>query len=535
MEGDTLQYMSLSPSTAADFESYQSLLSAIVDSSDDAIVSKNLDGIITSWNKGAQRIFGYEAHEVIGKPVMMLIPADRQSEEQEILSRLRSGRRMDHFETIRLRKDGSSLEVSLTISPVKTSDGRIIGASKIVRDISQRRQAEAQARAATEELQKQSRIKDEFIATLSHELRTPLQSILGWVQLLRYEDPTAAEVTEGLEVIERNVLAQGRIVEDLLEMNRLMSGKIRLEMEPIDLGRVTEEAVESVMPSAQTKEITIRKILAVPVPSVTGDAGRIQQVLWNLLTNAIKFTPRKGEITVHLARVDSQLEITVTDNGIGISADFLPYVFDRFRQADGSSTRQHGGLGLGLAIVKSLVELHGGTVAVDSPGPGKGSSFMISLPVAAVSSKAMDAVHENHSPALPASILSDALKQVEVLVVDDDADARTLIGRILGKAGATIVQAGSGADALTILEHSRPQLIICDIGMPGMDGHAFIRTVRAHSDPCVARIPALALTAYSRTEDRMKAITAGFQMHIGKPVGSAELLLLASTLVTWRV
>ncbi len=524
--------MSPPSETSPEFEAYQSLLSAIVDSSDDAIISKNLDGIITSWNKSAERIFGYSAEEIVGHPVTMLIPSGRQDEETQIIATLKKGGRVDHFETVRVRKDGSPLEVSLTISPVKDLHGRVIGASKIARDITGRRLAEAQARAAVEEVQKQSRIKDEFIATLSHELRTPLQSILGWVQLLRHEKPTTAELAEGLEVIERNVTAQSRIVEDLLEMNRLMSGKIRLDMAPVDLSKVIEEALDSVMPSALTKEITIRKILAVPSPPVTGDAGRLQQVLWNLLTNAIKFTPRKGAITVQLTRVDSHMEIEVTDNGIGISEDFLPYVFDRFRQADGSTTRRHGGLGLGLAIVKNLVELHGGGVTVESAGTGAGSTFKVVLPVAAAIPVPEDdsGVHYSSGP-----ILSESLKGVEVLVVDDDPDARSLISRILEKAGATVLHAGSGADALTILEQSHPRLIISDIGMPGMDGHAFIAMVRNHPDNAVARIPALALTAYSRIEDRMKAITAGFQMHIGKPVGAAELLLLATTLVTWRV
>jgi PAS domain S-box-containing protein len=515
------------------FASHESLLSAIIDSSDDAIVSKDLDGIITSWNKAAERIFGFTSAETAGQPVTMLIPPDRQDEEQHILQLLRRGERVDHFETVRMRKDGTLLEVSLTISPVKNAEGIIVGASKIARDISERKKVEAEARSAAAEVEKQIRLKDEFLATLSHELRTPLQAILGWVQLLREEGASAAELAEGLEVIERNTLAQGRIVEDLLEMNRLMSGKVRLEMRPVDLGKVIEDALESVRPAARARDIVIKKLLSFPSPPVSGDAGRLQQVCWNLLTNAIKFTPRHGTITVKLGEVASHVEISVADSGIGIPAGFLPHVFERFRQADGSMTRQYGGLGLGLAIVKNLVELHGGIATARSDGEGKGATFTVRLPVAAVN----EIPANDSAPGTPRGQLDapDALKDIEILVIDDEPDTRALLVRVLSKVGASVITAGSAAEGLSLLETNRPRLIVCDIGLPGTDGYAFIRAVRALPDETVARIPALALTAYARSEDRMKAIAAGFQMHLGKPANGAELLLLATSLIHWRV
>lgn len=520
---------SMHPADTEIFRSYEYLLSAIVDSSDDAIVSKNLDGIITSWNKSAERIFGFTDAEAIGQPVTILIPEERQDEEKLILQRLREGLRVDHFETVRRRKDGTTLEVSLTISPVKNGEGVVVGASKIARDISARKKIEAEALRTAEEMERQSRIKDEFVATISHELRTPLQAIFGWVQLLRHENPTPEELAEGLEVIERNAQAQSRIVEDLLEMNRILSGKMRLDIQPVDLGIVVDEALESIKPAAIAKDIAIKKILNFPAPPVMGDPARLQQVFWNLFSNALKFTPRAGTITIHMMRVDSHVEVSITDTGAGISPEFLPHVFERFRQADGTTTRQHGGLGLGLAIVKNLVELHGGTAAVQSPGLGKGATFTLTFPIAGVVDEGAD------TGAGPDGPSSGALKGVEVLVVDDEPDSRLLLAHILRRAGASVLQAKSGGEALTMLKTSRPQLIVSDIGMPGMDGHTFIRAVRALPDEKVSGIPALALTAYTRTEDRMKAIAAGFQMHMGKPAGSAELVLLASTILKWRL
>ena len=320
----------------------------------------------------------------------MLIPPDRINEEADILARLNRGERIDHYETVRVRKDGSRIDVSLSVSPVKDGRGNIIGASKIARDITQQRRHEQEReellnseRAARSAAEHASHLKDEFLATLSHELRTPLNAILGWSQLLGM-NPDKPDLEQGLDAIQRNARAQTKLIEDLLDMSRIISGKVRLDVQWMDLAGVIDAAVDAVRPAAEAKGIRLRKILDPHAGPVSGDPTRLQQVIWNLLTNAIKFTPRAGKVDVLLERVNSHLEITVHDSGIGIKPDFLPLVFDRFRQVDSSTTREHGGLGLGLSIVKQLVELHGGTVRAKSAGEGEGATFIVSLPLAPI-------------------------------------------------------------------------------------------------------------------------------------------------------
>jgi PAS domain S-box-containing protein len=401
-------------------EAVRAHLAAIVDSSDDAIVSKTLDGIIRSWNAGARRIFGYTAEEAIGRPVLMLLPDDRKEEEAAILARLRAGERVDHFESVRVTKDGMHIDVSLTISPVRDSEGKIIGASKVARDISRQKQSERDLEAAKKmaeaanrekdalleserfaraEVERASRMKDEFLANLSHELRTPLSAILGWAQILR-NSPSQDDIEQGVQTIERNARAQVQIVDDLLDMSRITSGKIRLEVQRLDIAMVVRAAVETVKPVAETKGIRVQTVLDAFAGPVSGDPNRLQQVFWNLLTNAIKFTPKGGRVQVLLERVNSHLEVSVIDTGEGIVTEFLPYVFDRFRQADAGTNRRHAGLGLGLAIVKQLVELHGGTVRVKSGGPGSGSTFTVTLPLTVVHPEPLPDVGRRH-PAAP--------------------------------------------------------------------------------------------------------------------------------------
>ncbi|WP_218032865.1 PAS domain S-box protein [Brevifollis gellanilyticus] len=831
------------------FISPEHLLSAIIDSSDDAIVSKNLEGIITSWNKGAERLFGYSADEIVGQSVTKLIPPDRQDEEPQILQKLHRGERVEHFDTQRLRKDGTRIDVSLTISPVRNNDGAIVGASKVARDISgrkmweqemqdyraslemlnrlgsaltaehdleklvqlvtdagremsgaafgaffytvkrpeqeafmlytlsgapreafekfgmprntpifaptfegkgsvrignvrddprygqmaphhgmppghlpvtsylatsvvsmsgevigglfyghpmpdrftekaevmvnalagyaavamdnarlyadlqgkleqqhvmetalraseemssnilnssgdcilvmdlegniismnppglalfdiedfgplkgkpwedlwpaemrkalrtaiqaaargeigrfegecptakgvakwwdviisplrddqnivtrltstsrdiseQRRSAE-NARAAAEEAQKQSRMKDEFLATLSHELRTPLQSILGWTQLLLSGECDASEVKQGIEVIDRNANAQTRIIEDLLDMSRILSGKVRLDVQRIELAGLIEAAVETVRPAAQAKNIKLEAVLDPLAQPVSGDPNRLQQVFWNLLSNSIKFTPVGGKVQIVLERVNSHLEVSVTDNGAGISADFLPHVFERFRQADATTTRKHGGLGLGLAIVKHLAELHGGTVRAKSPGVNLGTTFTVMLPLAILHPEPYQG--ERRHPGVPGagSLVSPLppLDSITVLVVDDEEDARNLLLVVLSKAGAKVRTAGSVRQALDQWNEVVPDILISDIGMPEEDGYTLIQKIRALPEDKGRSVPAIALSAYTRTEDRIKAINAGFQMHLSKPADSLELLTMVSSLV----
>lgn len=537
---------SLDPQAVTDFLSADLLLSAIVDSSDDAIISKNLQGIVISWNRGAERLFGYVAEEVVGRPVTLLIPQDRQSEEPRILEELRQGRRVEHFDTVRVTKDGSLVHVSLTISPVRNAAGVIVGVSKIARDITARKEAETrhqeQTRAllkATEEAklagleaERQSRMKDEFLATLSHELRTPLQSILGWTQLLLTGESDAEEIHQGLEVIDRNARSQTRIIEDLLDMSRILSGKVRLDVQRTGLAGLIEEAVKTVRPAAEAKGIRLQAILDPLAQAVFGDPNRLQQVFWNLLSNAIKFTPRGGRVMILLERVNSHLEVAVTDTGAGISPDFLPYVFERFRQEDASATRSHGGLGLGLAIVKNLVELHGGKVTAKSGGLSTGATFTVALPLAVLHGEpAMDTrEHPAAETARPPRGRLPRLDGVSILLVDDEKDARNVVAAMLEKAGASVQAAASAQEALDSLETAVPNLMISDIGMPGEDGYSLIRKVRGLPPERGGNLPAIALSAYTRTEDRIQAITSGFQMHLSKPADALELLTVVESL-----
>ncbi len=384
-------------------------------------------------------------------------------------------------------------------------------------------------RAARAEAERVNRMKDEFLATLSHELRTPLNAILGWSRVLLARKGGDDDLKRGLETIARNAQAQTQLIEDLLDMSRIVSGKVRLDVQPLDLASVVDAAVDSVRPSAEARGIRLQKILDPMAGPVSGDPNRLQQVVWNLLSNAIKFTPKGGKVEVLLARVNSHLEVTVTDSGQGISADFLPYVFDRFRQADASSTRTYGGLGLGLSIVKQLVELHGGNVQAKSDGDNTGATFIVKLPLAPVrtgesrehpTAMRLSAVDGEHIP----------LDGVTVLVVDDETDARELIGEVLLQCGAAVLTASSADEGLKLLQSQRPNVVISDIGMPDKDGYQFMRDLRRISAVKGGNTPAIALTAFARSEDRTRAMVAGYQIHISKPIEPQELIATVASL-----
>ncbi len=515
------------------------LLAAIVSSSDDAIVSKSLQGIITSWNAGAERIFGYTSQEAIGQPVLMLLPPDRQDEEPRILAKLARGERVDHFHTIRVRKNGEHFPVSLTISPVRDVDGTIIGASKIARDITElkrvtdeREQLLESERAARAQAEHANRMKDEFLATVSHELRTPLNAIVGWTQVLKESDGAPEEIAEGVEIIERNARTQAQLIDDLLDLGRISSGKMTLDVERIEIGMVMQDAITSVRHTAELKRITIRTILNDVRGGMMGDKRRLQQVFWNLLSNAIKFTPSGGKIVVTIARVNSHVEIAITDTGRGIAPDFLPHVFERFRQADASTTRQFGGLGIGLALVKQLVELHGGEVRAESPGTGMGATFTICLPVmvARADSPRREKLFPPADPAQTAA--TEDLTGVKVLAVDDDRDSLEVVRRILSTRHAEVKTAASVEEALKEFASFRPHVVLSDIGMPHQDGYELVRLLRQL--PGGAAVPAAALTALARSDDRMRALLAGFQTHVSKPVAPAELVAVVRSLATFR-
>jgi PAS domain S-box-containing protein len=347
-------------------------LAAIVDSSDDAIVSKDLNGIIQSWNRAAERIFGYTAAEAIGQSITIIIPPERLHEEDRVLSQVRAGLIIDHFETVRRRKDGSPVDISLTVSPIQ-QDGRIVGASKIARDISEQRRLREAAENA-------SRLKDEFLATLSHELRTPLNTVVGYTSMMQKGLMDEAQRARALEIIHRNAQALVALVGELLDTSRIVTGRIRLEIRPFDLSALILEAVESIGPSAEAKRLSLN----VTVPDgwfIYGDRDRLRQVMWNLLTNAVKFTPSGGRIDVELSSVGSDLlRVKVRDTGIGVAADALPHLFERFWQAEAGKGREHGGLGLGLALSRHFVELHGGRIGAKSGGIGLGTEIWVELP-----------------------------------------------------------------------------------------------------------------------------------------------------------
>ena len=640
-------------------EELRSRLAAIVASSDDAIISKTLDGVITTWNEGAARIFGYAADEAVGRPITMLIPPDRLGEEPEILRRLRAGERVDHIETVRVRKDGTLLDISLTVSPIRNAAGEIVGASKIARDITPQKRAEEALRdsnvrfrlmanaapvliwiadsskqrvwfnkvwleftgrtaeqeqgfgwtqnvheddlarslqayaegfdtrrpfraeyrlrngdgvprwvieqatplfegpggqfsgyigscvditeskqlqaereemlraerVAREEAERVGRLKDEFLATVSHELRTPLNAILGWSTLLRRLKAGSEDHVRGLETIERNARVQGQIIADLLDMSRIISGKVQLDVQAIELAEVINAAIDAVKLSIEAKKLRLRVTLDAKAGRLRGDAGRLQQVIWNLLTNAVKFTPSGGFIHVVMERVNSHVEISVEDSGMGIRPEFLAFVFDRFRQADSSTTRRYGGLGLGLSIVKHLVELHGGSVRVKSGGEGQGSTFIVALPISAVLNDEIPP-HEprSFSDVDVGSIELPSLAGVRALVVDDQQDARILICRLIEEHGGRCSLADGGAEALRLLGEEDLNILISDIGMPDLDGYELIRRIRTMHASAARNIPAIALTAYARADDRQRALLAGFQMHVSKPVEPRELI-----------
>ena len=705
-------------------------LAAIIELSDDAIISKDLTGQITSWNAGAERIFGYTEAEAVGQPITIIIPPELREEEEDILRRLRAGERIEHFETVRVNKQGQRLSVSLSISPIKDAEGLIIGASKIARDITERKRAEeerlrllenerrarmeaeaaqrraaflaesgtvlsssldyqttvanvarmvvpdladwcrvdlldekgsirrlavahadpskvewadelerrypadpeaergvphvlrtgeselytdisdemlaqaakddehlrimrevgftsamivpltargrtvgaislisaesgrhygpedlafaeelarrcalaidnarlfGEAQAARQSAEQANRTKDEFLATLSHELRTPLTSILGWARMLTTTQLDSENTARALESIERNARAQGRLIDDILDVSRIITGKLRLDVRPVDLASVIEGAVESVRPAAEAKRIRLQRVLDTGPQVVSGDPERLQQVVWNLLSNAIKFTPKGGRVQVRLERINSHVEIVVSDTGRGISPDVLPHVFERFLQADSSTTREHSGLGLGLAIVRHLAELHGGTVRAESAGEGQGATFTVDLPLM-IARPPQPAVVRDEERVHPTAdtgerlVCPPELEGLHVLFVDDEEDARALLTTILESCGARVTAVGSAREALDELGREKFDVLLSDIGMPGEDGYWLIKRVRKLPPERGGRTPAAALTAYARAKDRLRVLRSGYQMHVPKPVEPAELVAVVANL-----
>ncbi len=391
----------------------------------------------------------------------------------------------------------------------------------------------ASERRARDQAEEATRLKDEFLATLSHELRTPLNAILGWGRLLQAGSVPEEKKTKALDTIVRNAVTQNQLIEDLLDVSRIISGKLRLDVDSVDMNQILEAALDVMRPAADAKGVRLQALLDPDVGLISGDAGRLQQIVWNLLANAVKFTPREGRVHITLRRKESYVEVSVADTGVGIAAEFLPYVFHRFRQQDGAITRKAGGLGLGLAIVKNLVELHGGSVSAHSDGEGKGATFIVQIPVAPVSSRPVPQSERAATARGPVALEVACPSEVEglkILVIDDEPDARELIRTVLEHCRALVTTAASAAEALDSLGREIPDVIVSDIGMPGEDGYAFIRTLRTRTREEGGRVPAVALTAYARPEDRTRALVEGFQSHATKPIDPQELLIVIANL-----
>lgn len=436
-----------------------------------------------------------------------------------------------------LRHDGVHRWVMDRGTPLFGAEEIFLGFIGSIIDINERKEAEDDSGArlkieqdARLEAERTALLKDEFLATVSHEMRTPLTAMLGWVQLLRNGSLPSETVPQALETIERNARAQAKLIDDLLDMSRILSGRLRLDMQTVNILDSVEAALAAAEPGAAAKRIEFVRRLDPLTGSVSGDPTRLQQVIWNLLNNAIKFTPAGGTISVSLERVNSHLEIEVSDTGEGISPEFLPHVFDRFRQQDASTMRRHQGLGLGLSIVKQLVELHGGSVRAKSPGIGQGATFVVALPI---SSEAGEKPARSKKPSAERPRVEDVVPTLlgtKVLVVDDDADARELLRSILAQNGASVKTADSAAEALRQIGERQPNVLVSDIGMPGEDGYELIRQLRRLPSEAGGQIPALALTAFARSDDRRRAINAGFHMHLAKPVEPAELVTVVASL-----
>jgi PAS domain S-box-containing protein len=485
------------------------LLAAIVASSDDAIVSKTLAGKILTWNEGAERLFGYSAAEVIGQPITLLIPAERLDEESTLLERLRRGERIEHFETVRVTKNGRRIDVSLTVSPVRDADGKIIGASKVARDITQRKEAEAALREA-------DRRKNEFLAILAHELRNPLAPIRNSLHILRMSAGSDPSVDCVSEIMERQVNHMVRLVDDLLEISRITSGKIELRKEPVELAAIVRGAVETSRPLIEDAHHRLAVAIPPELLTLEADAVRLTQVIANLLNNAAKYTDAGGQIWLTVRRDGESVAISVRDTGTGIPAEMLPYVFDLFTQVNRSFDRAQGGLGIGLALVKNLVEMHGGSVQAHSEGPGKGSEFVVRLPLATSPRSVGRAEPEPR----PATVLASR----RVLVVDDNRDSAESLGMLLRLLGADVHVVYNGPDALEALTAHRPAVVLLDIGMPNMDGHEVARQIRQR--PEFQDVTLIALTGWGQDEDRRLSQTAGFEYHLTKPADVCALQTL---------
>lgn len=495
-------------SKRGEVEEARAWLAAIVDSSDDAIVSKSLDGIITSWNRGAERMFGYTAEEAIGAPILIIIPPERRDEEKEVLASVRRGEKVDHYATVRVRKDGAPVHVSLTVSPVRDERGRIIGASKIARDISEHKRAEEERARMLHEAQEANRAKDQFLATLGHELRNPLGAIMSAFYLLEQtgaQDPTTAHVRSvGL----RQGRQLARLVDDLLDIGRVMGGKIVVRLEPIDLGEVVRTHLATLRAGGKldAHEVTVE---ASPV-TVCGDGVRLEQIVSNLVSNALRYTPAGRRVRVSVERLGAQAVLQVEDEGVGIGEDDLPHIFELFVQSKRTAAGSQGGLGIGLALVRRLTAVQGGSVEASSEGIGRGSRFVVRLP----------AIETPVASPEQGRRAASATRARRILIVEDHEDAREMLRILLERSGHEIYEAADGREGVEAALQHRPEVALVDVGLPKLDGYEVAREIRAKLGESVRLV---AVTGYGTREDHRRAMHAGFDHHIRKPIDLREL------------
>nr|MCU0256937.1 CHASE domain-containing protein [Vicinamibacterales bacterium] len=497
--------------------------------SDHAIFRVDPDGRIASWNRGVERVLGWPSASFVGLRYAGLLAPDEQDGPGPARAALEPprDREMSSEERWCRRQDGTRVRCTVTTTSLADQQEQFAGWLVVMRDVTdraveeeRRRQLLEAERTARREAERVGRMKDEFLATLSHELRTPLNAILGWAQVLARDTSNRDQVERGLEVIARNARAQAQIVEDLLDMSRIVSGKIRLEVEPVDAAAVVDAAMDAVRPMAAARGVTLHRETPASLPPLAADPHRLQQVLWNLLTNAVKFTPRGGGVRVGLSQAGGSVALRVADSGQGIAPEFLPHVFEPFRQADASATRSHGGLGLGLAIVKRVVELHGGSVSVTSEGRGRGACFTVTLPLSPTGTPGGVAP----AAAVASGDAGQRLRGLSVLVVDDSPDGRDLARMTLEHAGARVEVAASAVAALELVGHSPSfDAVVSDIAMPGIDGHEFLRRLRRLTERG-PRIPAVALTALVGEDHRERALAAGYDAYLTKPLDAARLV-----------
>ena len=517
-------------------------LSFHVESSPLAVVEWDSDFRVSRWSESAERLFGWKADEVIGKHVneWRFVFADDVDAVALVTNRQREGVEVQGIQRNRnYTRSGSVLFCEWYNSVLRDDRGKLVSVLSLVLDVTARQSAEEERAAsllrerdARRHAEEADRLKDEFLATLSHELRTPLTSILGWASMIRNAEVEGPAAARAIETIERNARSQARLIDDLLDVSRIITGNLRLDLHPLNLAPIVEAALDALRPTADVKGIRLQTRFEPEECLVRGDLNRLRQVIWNLLSNAIKFTQRGGSVNIDLRCVEGTARLTVSDTGEGISAEFLPYVFDRFRQAEGSISRKQGGLGLGLAVVRHLVELHGGTISAESDGIGHGSVFVVDLPLA----------QERRDPARAEERRREVerrrsrsgairLDGVHVLLVEDDDDSRKLLGTMLKRYGARVTSTKSAAEALNVFSHEAPDVMISDIGMPDEDGYELIRKIRALPGEEGGRTPAIALTGYASRKDRERALTAGYQQHMAKPIEQADMIAAIASLI----